>query len=300
MNSKRNDFLKAITLGLSGLLMCSFTYVMGAAPLLALRSYYGRALFVLSSLALVSGTVLSGHYFLASLFVAQILLVAIYAELELQGLGYAISGLLSVLLVSGLTAFLSGAYVHFSKINMMAILEERAKRVVEGIHLMNPNAPIDVDRIVAQVPSGLVISFIVSLALAILLERSLAGLVGARLEKKPNYYSLLSFELPDICVWFAIVGIAGSFLDLGSPAFRTLGINVFYTMGTLYFFQGLAIAFSFFRTFRIGYVWQYLWVFVMIFQLPMLVSALGFADYWLDIRKRLYRKVAPTKLDKRV
>ncbi len=300
MNSKRNDLLKAIMLGLSGLLMCSLTYVMGAAPLLTLRSYYGRALFVLSSLALVSGTILSGHYFLASLFVAQILLVAIYAELELQGLGYAISGLLSVLLVSGLTAFLSGAYVHFSKINMMAVLEDRAKRAVDGIHLMNPNVPIDVDRIVAQVPSGLVISFILSLALAILLERSLAGLVGARLEKKPNYYSLLSFELPDICVWFAILGIAGSFLNLGSPAFHTLGVNVLYTMGTLYFFQGLAIAFSFFRTFRIGNIWQYLWVFVMLFQLPMFVAVLGFADYWLDIRKRLYRKVAPTKLDKRV
>lgn len=280
--------------------MCSLTYVMGAAPLLTLRSYFGRSFFVLSSVALVAGTLLSGHYFLTALFVAQILLVAIYAELELQGLGYAVSGLLSVLLVSGLTAFISGAYVHFSKINMMTLLQERAREVVDNVHRLNSSVNMDVDYLVAQVPSGLVVSFILSLALAIVLERSIAAMVGAKLDKKPNYYSLLSFELPDVCVWITIVGIAGVGLKLNSPLFKTLGINILNTMATLYFFQGLAVAFSFFRTFRIGMLWQYLWAFVMVFQLFLFVSVLGFADYWLDIRKRLYRKVAPTKLDKRV
>ncbi|OQW47781.1 MAG: hypothetical protein A4S09_14580 [Proteobacteria bacterium SG_bin7] len=300
MKSRGSDLLKAISLGLSGLLMCSLTYVMGAAPLLALRSYYGRILFLLSSLALVAGAFLAGHYFLAALFVAQILLVAIYAELELQGLGFAISGLLSVLLVSGFTAVLSGAYVHFSKINMTTLLQDRAKAVIENVHRLNASVNIDVDYLIAQVPSGLVVSFILSLALAVLLERSIAALIGAKLEKKSNYYSLLSFELPDVCVWITIIGIAGVGLKLNSPLFKTLGINILNIMATLYFFQGLAVAFSFFRTFRIGILWQALWAFVMVFQLFLFVAVLGFADYWLDIRKRLYRKVAPTKLDKRV
>lgn len=300
MKSKGNELLKAALLGMAGLLMCSATYILGAAPLLALRSYYGRQQFFVVTLALSLGTALSGHYFLTALFVSQIVLIAIYSELEIQGLGYAISGLLSILMVSGLSALVSGAYVHLTKTNMMEVLQDRAKDVVDKLHRINSGVSVDVDYLVAQVPSGLVVSFILALAFAVLLERTIAGFVGARLEKKPNYYSLLSFELPDICVWLTIVGIAGVFLKLNSPAFKTLGINILNVMATLYFFQGLAVAFSFFRTFRVGLVWQYLWAFVMIFQLFLFVAALGFVDYWLDIRKRLYRKVAPTKLDKRI
>ncbi len=287
-------------LGTVGLLMCSATFILGAAPLLSLRSYFGRQQFFLVSFALALGTALSGHYFLMALFLGQVLLVGIYSELELQGLGYAVSALLSLLLVSGLTALAGGAYVHLTHSNMMAILQERAKEVLDNIHRLNSGVNLDVDYLVAQVPSGIVVSLILSLAFAILLERSIGGFIGARLEKKPNYYSLLSFELPDVCIWITLIGIAGVGLKLNSPAFKTLGINVLNVMATLYFFQGFAVAFSFFKTFRIGVVWQYLWAFVLVFQLFLFVAVLGFVDYWLDIRKRLYRKVAPTKLDKRV
>lgn len=137
--------------------------------------------------------------------------------------------------------------------------------------------------------------FIFALALAITLDRSIfAG------RERHNFHSLLNFELPDACVWLALFAIGGAQIQHNSELIKIVALNLLNVMICLYFLQGLAVMFSFFKTFRFGPVWQVLWLFVFVFQLFLFVAIIGFIDYWLDIRKRIYKKVAPTKLDKRV
>ena len=157
------------------------------------------------------------------------------------------------------------------------------------------------DNIISQLPSGVVVGFIITLAIAILIEKFARNLLVSKgFAARPSYYSLLSLELPDICVWITILGIAAGGIKMENAGFKTVGINILNVMMTLYFFQGLAVFYSFFRTFKIGAIWQVVWALIFVFQLFIFVAAVGFVDYWLDIRKRIYRRVAPSNLDKRV
>lgn len=292
---------KAMALGVLGLFLCSSTYVLGAAPLLILRNNFGRLYFLIISLFFIIVPLLIGQGLLSSLFFTSVLLVFIYSELEEHGTTYAASVLISVLFVSGFSVVGTAAYVHLTKVNIMSVLQTKANEIAASITQINPKVTMTADNIISQLPSGIVVSFIITLALGILIERLVRNILLSRGHStSPSYYSLLSLELPDICVWITILGIAAVGIKMENPIYKTVGINILNVMMTLYFFQGLAVFYSFFRTFKIGVIWQAVWALIFVFQLFIFVAAVGFVDYWLDIRKRIYRRVAPSNLDKRV
>ncbi|MDZ4660342.1 MAG: DUF2232 domain-containing protein [Pseudomonadota bacterium] len=293
-----SDTLKFVLLHILAVIFSSFTYICGAVPIMVIRQAYGRIGFFVG-LTVVSSLLFSLNYtFLAFTFICLALLVGIYSEMEQGGATPAGAGLLAVLFVSGVTAIFSSVYVQYNQLSLVSVLRVKILEVLAQLRDINPNIQIEVDTVMGQLPSGILAALILSLAISVISYRSLAGIL--RINVKEKYHTnLRTFELPNLCVWLTIVSIALVGLNLQGEWYRLVGLNLLNVMIVLYFFQGLAIVMSFFKTFRISFFWQITWLLLLVVQLFILVSLIGFVDYWLDLRKRMYRRVAPNKVDKR-
>lgn len=99
------------------------------------------------------------------------------------------------------------------------------------------------------------------------------------------WHDFKKWRLPDLFVWVAI--LAGMQLLLPVQVLKTLGLNVVFVMGVLYFFQGLAVLSTFLAKWtvpRIFKVFIYVLVLVQVYGI-ILLSLTGLADVWVDFRK---------------
>lgn len=292
------DSLKFVILHALAVVFSSVTYVCGAIPIMVVRQAYGRLGFFAGVTVAASALFYLDQTFLAFTFVCLALLVGIYSEMEQGGATPAGAGLLSVLFVSGVTAIFSSVYVQYNQLSLVSVLRVKILELLAQLRDINPNIQIEVDTVMGQLPSGILSALIFSLAISVISYRSLAGIM--RVDIRERYHSnLLTFELPNLCIWLTILGIALVGLNLPGEYYKLVGLNLLNVMIVLYFFQGLAITISFFRAFRVGPFWQFAWLVLLVLQLFVLVSLIGFVDYWLDFRKRMYKRVAPSKVDKR-
>lgn len=106
------------------------------------------------------------------------------------------------------------------------------------------------------------------------------------------------FDLPDSIFWVLLLSFALGFLDFksfqalaSSEAFHGFLVNwslwfqnLFYTLSVLYFFQGLSVSLHLMHRFKISRFWQNLWYILIIFNLPMILVALGIFDFLFEFR----------------
>jgi hypothetical protein len=88
--------------------------------------------------------------------------------------------------------------------------------------------------------------------------------------------------------------ILGAFLKHGKEPLEIASVNALNVLIVLYFFQGLAVISNVFRSFKVAPFWQAIWYTLFVLQLFLMVSLLGFVDYWLEFRVRLARDTAET------
>jgi uncharacterized protein YybS (DUF2232 family) len=101
----------------------------------------------------------------------------------------------------------------------------------------------------------------------------------------PDFGCLKNWKAPEKLVWAAIG--CGIMLLMPDKGIRILGLNGFFILMTIYFFQGIAIVSFFFQKKDIPMLLRIiLYAFIgMQFFLILLVIAVGFFDIWLDFRK---------------
>jgi hypothetical protein len=157
---------------------------------------------------------------------------------------------------------------------------------------MNPDVAIDPDTLVRTMPAAIVITLIVAMGVALIWDRVIASLFRLPLAPVVVGEKLRAFHVPDVFVWVTTAAIFAAYYKHGNALAETIGLNVFYTMGALFFFQGVAVIGQGFRTFKVGPIWQTLWVVMMIIQFYA-VAFLGFADFWIDFRTRFQRRTEP-------
>lgn len=85
-------------------------------------------------------------------------------------------------------------------------------------------------------------------------------------------------------------------LSKENQAYRFLGLNALIIIGTFYFIQGLAVFTALMKTFKMGFFWQLL-IYFLIFSQLLFVCLIGFADFWLDFRQKIYKKLNKKKSD---
>lgn len=275
-------------------LLTLVTGVFAAIPMRVVRRVYGRSPFWVAFLAMSIAFLAAQAPVQGAFLLLLTLLIGIYAEVEAHGETVFVSGLSALVTSLGLTAV--GATLWLMRSGTSVVAETRAfvADAAAQATQMNPDVVVDPETLVRTLPSALVITLIVSLGVALIWDRLVAVLFRLPRAGVAVGDALRAFVVPDVFVWLTAASVFAAFYKHGSLLAETIGLNVFYTLIALYFFQGVAVIAQGFRTFKVGAFWQTVWVVMMILQFYA-VAFLGFADFWIDFRSRFQRRPEPTE-----
>jgi uncharacterized protein YybS (DUF2232 family) len=163
-----------------------------------------------------------------------------------------------------------------------ALYQENAELPPETLEAIK--AAVDLMRVyVPKVLPSLLISVVLCTTwLNLALGNWLLKSKDANLTPWPAYKD---WQLPDRLVWGVIIG--GALLILLPAPLSTIGLNIIFICGTMFFFQGLAIVSSFLFKWSVPRPIRFLiygLIFIQTYGI-ILLSFLGLADVWADFRK---------------
>lgn len=216
-------------------------------------------------------------------------------ELEQRGLGWWISGLLSISagsLATGLGLF--GA-LKKNGINTYAEIQGLAEKFAQQVQTMNPAVKLDPAILVQQVPSAVVIILIVALGVGLIFERRVFSWLNLPREKIASQLKLLEYRVPDYVIWVAMIAFLLTMVSFGGKATAILAVNIVNVCIVLYFFQGLAVLEVFLNSMRAGVFTRVLTYIILVGQMLLVLSVVGLIDYWVDFRGRIRRMNKPAE-----
>jgi hypothetical protein len=289
--AQKNKSLKVLLLLMWTLILAVFTAVLSAAPLKAVRTSLGSALFWVCGGALTTLAVIVHWYPIAFVIGAQTVLVGAFVEFEEHGFTLRQSSIISVLIatLSGASSFYLWSAI--TKHNWFQVLTgwisefltQAANLKVQIFDGLKP------ETLVYQIPSAIVIFLMLSLAFALIFERMISKWAGLTIHRKEK---LTEFSNPDILVWVCTAALLGAFLESSPKPLQLFSLNVLNISILAYFFQGLGVLGTYFESFRVGLFWRTIWILILVIQLPILLSLVGIVDYWADFRRFFVRKAA--------
>lgn len=292
----RSIFDRGITAAALGVLLPLLLPPLGVAPMLAVRKMGGRKAFFLLGAALLSALVALSVVGLTNAWVpfsAVLLITWVYTEFDELGFDTFTSGLASVIATLSLMTVSLWAWLRASSLTFRAwygeITDEAAAALAPALESSN----LVVDDFTALLPAALVVTMMLSLWFGLLYEARFRSWLG---QNVVVHHSLSTFRLPSYFVWIAMASVASSFLAHGNEWIRVSGLNLFQVVLVCYFFQGLGVVSTYFRVTSLGQFWQMLWYILLVTQFLPVVSAIGFAEYWFEIRERLIKKSAQSVL----
>ena len=291
-DQKKQNLLKFAGLIVLSTLLSITTVVFGGLPLLPARRVGGRVAFWALQLLIAATFMLVGWPFYGFIVLAQTLLVGVYVEAEQHGSSVFTSGLIAALTSVGTVVLGGGLWLKLTKLQLGDQLRKQIDPLVAQLASTGGKSALTTNAILQQLPSAVVIALILSLGLALIAERNIAAAWKLREYRSGSKEELRGFRTPDFVVWVVVATIAGAFLKHGKPVVELISVNLLNVLVVLYFFQGLAVVSAGFRAFKVSGMWQAIWYVLIILQLFLMVSLVGFADYWLDFRERLARKPA--------
>ncbi len=276
----------------------SLVFIFLGAPFLRLiRNIYGAKIYWAIGGVLFFGLTIATLFPLSFLIGSCWLVVGIYSEFEERGWSNFWTAAIAV--VFSTTFLVAGTFYSMKAIGLD--IREDLQKSIEGVltQLKDPNGStsepisflsgmvVDTKLVISQIPSIAVIVMIVCLAYGLMMERRIAMFFRLPHERVASQLKLLEFRIPDGFVWIAMLSFLGSFMRLQNENVALLSMNIFNVMLGLYFFQGLAVMEVVLQAFRAGPVLRFFVYFVVVFQLFFILSAVGFIDYWVDVRRRL-------------
>lgn len=271
--------------------LTAMTYFLGAGPLRAVRSQLGRGfywslVFTLSLFSLSLGFMSSGQqeaffYGLAGAFLSLAVLMGVFAEFEESGLSFDLSAAFSILVLSCLSFGVAGILFWLKGPSWFLQSKEILQQSLKGVQLEFP-----VDQLLLQVPSVVIIFWMLAIYSGVLLEgRIRMGVYKPTLLRA----ELFQFRAPNWVVWLFIGSLLPAFGEYGPQWLQVVAANLLNISVAIFFFQGLGIVHQALIFLRVGLFWQVLLVLFLIIQLFLFVSGLGLADHWLDLRARLIK-----------
>ncbi len=290
---KASRFRSAILLSALSLVMTLGTGALGS-PFLRVLRWITRWWFYWGSLPIiVGGFILADQNWIAllvaSLWISQGLVVDIFH----WGKSWFTSHIVGVFV--GAAVFAAGA----AKILFNEGVRTQVQ-LVEWISKLPLALPIKTEILVGQLPSMILIFFVLSSALGAILERRVLFWifgVDVRFRREPD---LLQFRLPDYFLWIGLGSLAGSlWYDAPAgeavPLIEVICANSVNVLATLYFFQGLSILEYFLKKIHAG-IFTRVFGYMFLFGQVVIFSFVGFIDFWVDFRTRWGKTKEPLKL----
>lgn len=273
--------------------LSAITMVLGAVPMQTLYLKSGPRRFFLTMSLLVAVSVAIGWLPLSLTIASLATLIFAFNWLNQRG---------KSLFFSGLSAVTAASFVGFSGIqawlvksgqSFKELVKEPVDQFLAQFSAVNGGGnQMVANDLIAQIPSGVVIFLIASLAIALFFEERMAKFFRIQLLKSRRM-SFITLRLPDVFFWLLLGAVLATFLQVDWPeTVRHVGSNVLNVLLVLYFFQGLAIVSVFFDTYRVSPLWRAIWYVFLILQLFLFVSCIGVVDFWFDFRQKLQKKTA--------
>ncbi len=283
--------LKVPFLILWAVILSAFTAVLSGAPLKVLRTLVGPAAYWMVGFALAFTTWGLHLYPLAFIIVTQTILVGAYCEFDERDFSIRQSALLSLVLTALVISSTFYLWVAIRGKNWLGTLTDwmsqfLLKATALNIQILDGVKP---EMLIAQIPSAILIFLILSLAFSLVFEKTISKWAGLPIKRREK---LSDFSVFDAMIWLFIVSLLGTFAQTGVKSLEIVSLNVFNVCVAAYFFQGLAILAKYFEIFRVGPIWRALWVFLLVIQLPIVLSLVGVIDLWANFRKFFSRRAA--------
>lgn len=278
---------KLILISFLSVSLTALTGVLGAPLARVLRKSFGRNIFWLIGVSATASLVVAKAFPLSVLVASVWMTLGVYAELEQKGRNWWLTSSLSIL-CGIITAFLGALAVMSSKgLEPWVVLTKTAEEFAAQLEKVNPQVKIDAQLLVQQAPSAIVIMVLLTLGLGLIFERRAFRWFQLPNEKTSSQLKLLDYRVPDIFIWITMSSFLLTMASGGWKVIAIVAMNVVNVSVVLYFFQGIAVIETLLVSIRAGFFTRALTYFLMIGQMLVLVSALGFFDYWLDLRQRL-------------
>jgi len=288
--SKPSGFRFLTVTFLAAVISALFVF-MGAPFLRVLRNVYGPLKYWGAGTVICLSFWLLGLQPLTFLLGSIWLTVGCYNELEENGRSGFWSAVLCVALGSAVLIFGSIYWAHSQALNISDILKQGIESMQQQLAVRGNSSSIklDVEAIVQQVPSAVILLLMTSLGFALMLDRRTGQMTGLRFEKIATQMKVLEFKCPDAFIWLTMSAFLFSFVKIDPPIVGVIATNVFNVMMGFYFFQGLAVLEVTLLSFKVGSFMRFLVYFILVGQLFFVLSAVGVIDYWVDFRARMKR-----------
>ena len=284
--------------GLS-LVLTAITFVFAAIPLKLLSERLSPVFYWSIGGAISAGLFFSSGVILAISFLSLLLLVGMYDFFSKKGQSLEAATVYSLLISSlvGLSSF-DLVKKQLGPETLAKLRLGLAEMISSSKSIKTENIEEVVDKILVQIPSGVVILLIVSLFLAICFTGYFNKVSTSKAVMIREH--LKSFTLPNVTLWLLMAALLGSFLELDKALdwASTLSLNALNVFVVLYFFQGLAVLYTFFDCFKVGKFSRVFWTVLFVLQLFLALSLIGVADFWLDFRKKFKLKAAKISIEK--
>lgn len=286
-------FKKSLALLLFSFFLTATTYVLGAAPLLALRRLQGPIVYWIWVAVAIIGFGILNLLPMGSFFFMIALLVSVFCELHERGKSLYVSAIYGVSFCTALGFGGVSLFQQMTGTKFLPWVTEQLNAIINDPRLSNLTANIKVETVIEQLPAILVISFILALWMGLLLEGPIFRFFVTK-EKKIERYNLKVFKIPSFFLWGLTASVAGAFMEHNFELLKIVSANVFNVILTLYFLQGMAVMGAFFQWSKVGTFWRMLLYALMIFQLFPLLSVVGLLEGWFDLRSRMTKKSTET------
>lgn len=264
----------------------------GAVPMRTIRRAFGRIPFWAALLA-TSGVFFAVGLPVQGVFILLLtIMVGVFAEVEEHGGTIFSSAVVGVLASLGLTAVGATLWMMQTKTSIVGHIKAYANEMAKQAAAVNPEVTLDAEMLMRTMPSAIVVTLLIAMAVALVWDRPVGAFFRVARTTPATGEKMRAFRVPDFFVWFVVASVFAAFYKHGNVLVESIGINAFYTLIALYFFQGVAVVAQGFRTFKVGAFWQFVWCLIMIVQFYA-VAFLGFADYWLDFRAKFLSRPAP-------
>ncbi len=280
---------KFITISSLSILLSMLTVIFGAPLLRVLRQTYGPWAFWILGLSVTGAAWLLNAQPLA-LFIGSVwMTLGAYNEMEERGLGWWLSGILSVLLGAGAASISIYGAFKVNGINTYAEVQKLVEQFAEKVQQTNPAVKLDASILMQQIPSAIVILLILALGVGLIFERRVFSWLNLPRVKIASQLKLLEYRVPDFFIWVAMTAFLLTMVSFGGKAIAILAVNIVNVALVLYFFQGLAVLEVFLSSMKVGTFARVLTYIILVGQLLLILSIVGLIDYWMDFRGRIRR-----------
>lgn len=243
---------------------------------------------------------LVGVVFVSSLFFLKMNLVAIYvgaiwmtlglySELEKKGITWKKSGALSVL------AGVAFGAISFLAITKWSVDHELFKQVIDPLMVslkqVLPDENFETKAVMMFMPGLLASALISALAVSLVFEAQIFQAFQIKRERLASGLKWLEFRLPDIFIWVSLFSFLFSVVETPFQFLQVIAINLAVVSIISFFFQGISVFEFAMRIFRVGRITKLLlYLLIITWALPV-ITVLGFADYWVDFRRHMRKRV---------